>query len=485
MVVLLMVTIHEEERKGRRHRLHNIPAGGGTPCRLLYTATDPLSRSGDFLDIVGPYVQSFLFLLSKGLCCMKAADNKKFSVVNRTRWGQVLLFLGAGIVASFQVGKVPPVLPAIRGELGMSLFGAGWILSSFSIIGLFLGSMIGAVSDSFGHHRMLLLGLAGQAMGSLIGGFASVPALLLATRTLEGLGCFMVAVAAPSLIMQMTQPKDLRLTLSIWSCWMPAGTAMIMLLTPVIMSLSGWRGLWLLNAAILAGYALVSLWRSEPLATPPHKPRVSLIRLWNDIFVAAASLGPSLLAITFSTYTLLWMAVMGFLPTFLIEDYGITAGKAAILTGIIVSINVPGNLVGGWLLYKGYRRVRLIIVASVVMGLCSVAIYSAAITFSVRYLACLLFSGVGGIMPAALLSAVPVHAPRAELVATTNGLLIQGSQLGQVVGPPALALIVSRLGGWQAAPILLVSTAALGIVLSLGLAALERAKSFSDAVGYG
>jgi sugar phosphate permease len=256
-------------------------------------------------------------------------------------------------------------------------------------------------------------------------------------------------------------------------------------LTPVIMSFCGWRGLWLLNAAILAGYALVSLWRSEPLATPPHKLRVSLIRLWNDIFVTATSLGPSLLAITFSTYTLLWIAVMGFLPTFLIEDYGMAAGKAAILTGIIVSINVPGNLVGGWLLHKGYRRARLIIVASMVMGLCSPAIYSAAITFSVRYLACLLFSGVGGIMPAALFSAVPVHAPRAELVATANGLLIQGSQLGQVVGPPALALIVSRLGGWQAAPILLVSTAVLGIVLSLGLAALERAKSFADAVGHG
>ena len=52
--------------------------------------------------------------------------------VENTPWGLVLLLVGVGIVVAFQVGKVPPMLPAIRSELGMSLFVTGWILSIFN-----------------------------------------------------------------------------------------------------------------------------------------------------------------------------------------------------------------------------------------------------------------------------------------------------------------------------------------------------------------
>ena len=55
-----------------------------------------------------------------------------------------------------------------------------------------------------------------------------------------------------------------------------------------------------------------------------------------------------------------------------------------------------------------------------------------------------------------------------------SATIMQGAQLGQVLGPPILALIVSTLGGWQAAPMLLIPAAGLGILLSFGLAALER-----------
>ena len=81
-------------------------------------------------------------------------------------------------------------------------------------------------------------------------------------------------------------------------------------------------------------------------------------------------------------------------------------------------------------------------------------------------------------MPASVFGGVPLHAPRQELVATTNGIVMQGSQLGNVLGPPALAMVVSRFGGWQTAPLLLVLIAALGIAFSLGLAALERSKFY-------
>lgn len=409
---------------------------------------------------------------------MKNQSGKTGSTSNGTRWGQVFLIVGAGIVVCFQVGKAPPVLPVIMEDLKMSLFSAGWILSTFNIIGLILGSIIGALSDTFGHRRMLLWGLVCQTVGSFLGALSPNASVLLGTRVMEGLGFFMMAVSGPSLILQVTRTEDLRLALSIWSCWLPTGTAIIMFLMPIITAHFGWRGLWLVNAGILAGYALWIGTSSKGLRSGPRERKTSMRRLWRDIGITSTSKGPVLLAITFSTFTLQWLAVVGFLPTLLIESYGTTPEKASILTGLIVVINAPGNLAGGWLLKRGFQRWLLIAIASLVMGLCSLGIYSDSLPFVMRYVACLIFSSVGGFVPASIFGGVPHHAPRQELVATTNGIVMQGSQLGNVLGPPALAMVVSRFGGWQAAPLLLVLIAALGIAFSLRLAALERSTSY-------
>ena len=140
----------------------------------------------------------------------------------------------------------------------------------------------------------------------------------------------------------------------------------------------------------------------------------------------------------------------------------------------MVAVNIPGNLLGGWLLQRGFRRGRIIVGASVTMGLAGLVIFSSGFPFSLQYLSCLLFSGVGGLIPAAVFGGSPVLAPHPKLLATTNGLILQGSNLGQVLGPPLLAWTVSATGTWQSAPWILTAAAACGIVLSVFLGIWER-----------
>lgn len=395
------------------------------------------------------------------------------STPDKTPWMLVLLLVGAGVVGAFQVGKAPPVLPAIRAELAMSLFLAGWILSALNIIGLVLGSMAGAMADGLGYRRVLIAGLLCQAAGSLTGSWSAGPALLLTTRILEGLGFVSAGVAAPALIFRVTQPRDIRIALSMWSCYVPAGIAMMMVLTPFLTGLLGWRGLWRVNAGFLTAYALFVALATRRLAGRSGQRVFRPRQIWEDMFKTSTSAGPLLLATTFSTYALMWLAVMGFFPTLLIEGYGVKPDHASYLTALMVAMNVPGNLTGGWLLQRGFRRSGLVISAVVVMGLCTLTIYSSSLPFFVRYMACLAFSGWGGVLPASVMSGVPVHAPDPRLVGTTNGLIMQGSNLGQVIGPPTLALIVSATGGWGGAPWFLGSVAMVGVILASFLARLE------------
>ena len=120
-------------------------------------------------------------------------------------WGLVLILVGAGVVSAFQVGKVPPLLPDIKTELMISLFYAGWILSIFNITGLILGTFTGAIADTIGHRRLLIFGMAIQALASFLGSFASSFYILLGTRLFEGMGFLAVVVSAPTLIFQVVR----------------------------------------------------------------------------------------------------------------------------------------------------------------------------------------------------------------------------------------------------------------------------------------
>ena len=396
--------------------------------------------------------------------------------LEKTPWSLILLLVGAGVVASFQVGKAPPMLPFIQLELGINLFLAGWILSTFGITGLLFGSLIGAVADAFGHRRFVLWGLVCQAAASFLGSLSWGVGLLLLTRVLEGFGFFMIAVSAPAMIIKITPVRDHRLALSVWSCYVPVGIAAVMLLAPLLTSRFGWRGLWQANTVVLLIYAFWVL-RSTGGLTMFHggKP-LRWKQLFSNVGATISARGPLLLSAIFGSYALQWLTVMGFLPTLLIEDHGLNPVKASVLTAIMVAMNMPGNLAGGWLLQRGVRRWQLITAASLTMGLCSLAIYSPHFSFAVRYGACLLFSGVGGLIPSSILSGAPVYAPSRDLVAATNGLFIQGAQLGQLVGPPVLGLVVASAGGWHVAPWFLGSSAALGMMLSFWLRAFSRSK---------
>jgi len=369
------------------------------------------------------------------------------------------------------------MLVSIRSDLGMSLFLAGWVLSIFNVIGFLLGSVTGAASDAFGHRRLLLLGLSLQAVGSLAGSFAPGAFFLLATRAMEGMGFLIAVVTAPAMVVQVTRPGDIRMALSVWSCFLPAGASTIMFFVPLVNVSLGWRGLWLVNSAILAAYAFWVMKGTAHLSGQAAGSRRRQGQVWRDLRLTATSAGPVLLAAIFTTYALQWLAVMGFLPTLLADEYGISPGRASVFTAIMVAMNVPGNLMGGWLLHRGFRRWKLIASASLVMGVCSLAIYSPTLPFAARYAACLLFSLVGGLLPASVLGGAPMYAPNPNLVATTNGLLMQGGQLGQVIGPPVLALMVSMGGGWKSAPWLLGASAAVGVALSLGLSVLEKRRT--------
>ncbi|MFM8589864.1 MAG: hypothetical protein ACKOBA_06845 [Limnohabitans sp.] len=69
------------------------------------------------------------------------------------------LVVAAGGVAALQVGKLPPALPALQAELGLSLVQSGFLLSMVQLAGLTLAVFMGLLADGMGLKRSRVRGL--------------------------------------------------------------------------------------------------------------------------------------------------------------------------------------------------------------------------------------------------------------------------------------------------------------------------------------
>ncbi len=161
------------------------------------------------------------------------------------------------------------------------------------------------------------------------------------------------------------EPRARAKALSLWSAYMPAGGSLALLAAPLVMAAVGWRGLWVALALVAAG-ALALVWR---YAVAPRAGSVGSLRLALE---SLADPGTLALALMFAFYVAQWTSVMIWLPTFVVDERGGSAATAALLTALMVLINVPGNLAGGWLLARGVRRGRMTIAAFAIMALCAV-----------------------------------------------------------------------------------------------------------------
>lgn len=388
-----------------------------------------------------------------------------------TSWPLVWLLCGVGVFCSFMVGKVPPALPDMRIELGFGLVVSGWIISIFNLLAVVAGITFGALADRMGYRRTVALGLALGGGASLAGALAPDPTWLLATRVVEGTGFVMAVTAVPVLLMRVAQPVHHRFVFGMWGAYFPSGIALIIAAAPLILALGGWRGLWLVNGGLLLVAALAVY-----LLVPPPPPRDPARRNPGlaGMVAVLTSKGSLLIAACFGAYAGQFLAVMGFLPLWLVEERGYSMGLAAALTAVAVALNAGGNITGGWLLQRGVRRAQVIIGVSAVMAVAVIGLYSPLLPDGLRYFCVIAFSTVAGMIPASLFSAVPRHVPAANLVGAANGLLVQGSNAGQMIGPPAVAALVAWQGSWSVAPVVIVTASVLTALLGYALGRLER-----------
>ncbi|MBL0422325.1 MFS transporter [Ramlibacter sp. AW1] len=382
-----------------------------------------------------------------------------------------LLVIAGGIAAAVHVGKLPPALPALREGLGIGLVQGGFLISLVQLAGMGLGLFVGLAADSLGLRRTMLTGLGLLTVASLLAGLADGPWTLLVLRAVEGLGFLLAVMPGPGLVRRLVPPERLAPRLGFWGTFMPLGTGAALLAGPAWVSQWGWPSWWWLGSAISAAVALALLWW-----VPADPPTVAAARAggWGGrLSDTLASRGVWLVALTFAAYSGQWLAIIGFLPSFYAQA-GVSPAVAGVATALAAVVNGVGNVAAGRALQRGVPPEVLLRTGFITMALGGLIAF-APLGNWLPYLAVLAFSAVGGLIPGTLYSLAVRVAPGPGTVSTTVGWMQQWSAFGQVSGPPLVAWVASRVGGWEWSGLVTASAAIVGLLLAGPLARHGRA----------
>ena len=366
----------------------------------------------------------------------------------KTKWRAVLIAIAAGMIAAAHYGKAPPALPNIRAEIPVSLIVGGWIMSIFSGTGSVLSVITGSLADRIGARRFCVFGLLSLSAGATFGGIANSGNLLLVSRFIEGLGFISIAVSAPILIMRSTQQKDIQLALGMWTTYMPSGMALAIVASPFLLSMFSWRSVWFSAALISLAWAGVIYFAFEKDNLHHHDDTSPPISFWGNLRLTLSRQGPWLLSLSFLCYTVQWISLMAWLPSFLVQERDMDLKAIGFVVAAVVAANIPGNLSSSYLIKRGMARSVTLLISAVGMGVSVYLVFEPSLADEFRLLACVAFSFFGGMLPGTVLSSAPVVAPTRSQIGTVNGMMVQGSHLGQMAGPPILAVIVTMTGDW-------------------------------------
>ena len=142
-------------------------------------------------------------------------------------------------------------LPHIQNALGFSGTNLEWVVNAYTLVfgGLLL--LGGRSGDLLGRRRIFITGLLVFAGASLLGGFATDQAWLLAARAIQGAGAAMAAPTALSLI-AVTFPEGppRNRALGVYASMTVAGVAVGLIAGGLLVSYLSWRWVFFVNVPI-------------------------------------------------------------------------------------------------------------------------------------------------------------------------------------------------------------------------------------------
>ena len=179
---------------------------------------------------------------------------------SRTRWLALYTLCLASLMIVLDVTVVNVALPSIRQDLGFSETSLAWVVNAYLLTYggfLLLGGRLG---DLYGHRRLFLAGISLFTVASLLCGLSTTQGMLIAARTVQGLGGAVASAVSLSLMMTLfTEPAERAKAMGIFGFVAAGGGSIGVLVGGVLTDVLDWHWIFLVNFPIGVLVVLLAL----------------------------------------------------------------------------------------------------------------------------------------------------------------------------------------------------------------------------------
>jgi EmrB/QacA subfamily drug resistance transporter len=174
------------------------------------------------------------------------------------RWQALAVLSVAYLMVVLDVSIVNVALPSIQRSLHFSTSSLEWIVTGYSLT--FGGFLLlgGRSGDLLGRRRVFMTGLVLFSFFSLLSGLAVSPAMLIATRALQGAAAALLSPSVFSIVsVTFEEGSERNKALGILGAVSGSGAAIGLLLGGVLTEFVGWEWIFFVNVPIGLGLLLL------------------------------------------------------------------------------------------------------------------------------------------------------------------------------------------------------------------------------------
>ena len=188
---------------------------------------------------------------------MSSTESPGSTLTGDHRWWGLAVIATAQLMVVLDATIVNIALPSVQSDLGLSDVNRQWVVTAYALAfgGLLL--LGGRISGAIGHRRAFVIGLAGFAVASALGGAADGAGLLFTARAGQGVFAALLAPAALSLLtVTFVEARERSRAFGVFAAVGAGGSAVGMVAGGFLTEHANWRWCLFVNIPIAAAALL-------------------------------------------------------------------------------------------------------------------------------------------------------------------------------------------------------------------------------------
>jgi EmrB/QacA subfamily drug resistance transporter len=184
------------------------------------------------------------------------------------RWWTLLVVCAAMAMLLIDVNVVVIALPGVQRSLGASFGDLQWTTDAYALTLAASLLTAGCLADKYGRRRLFAAGLVVFTAGSLLCGLAPVPAVLVVSRAVQGVGGAIMSATSLALLAGAFRGRARGVAFGVWGAVAGVATGLGPVVGGLLTGGLGWRAIFLVNVPIGVAATVITLRRVDESRAP-------------------------------------------------------------------------------------------------------------------------------------------------------------------------------------------------------------------------